>query len=302
MSSRKARLGVWCIEQAEGGPCGVLAAVQAFMLYELLYVQRKRILPNVSAAQAKSALAAALGRMLDQCASQAALESGNAKTFVVARKDASAHGSDFGAYTLHEFGSLADTIAQFSTRAQITTLEVVLSLIYSRGGIDAVKSDFDETAAALIGIHSYGTQELVNLCIFGRAHSQCIDGSLDDIGVRGAPHQTLVGFLTLHEHYGNVQVGQYMKEPKVPIWVVCSESHYSVMFELDAADINNDRSDTSVVHLWYYDGLARQDDVIEFTVDCNGDVTDESDAPLENVIRTRWPGALIDWNGAERLL
>lgn len=36
--------------------------------------------------------------------------------------------------------------------------------------------------------------------------------------------------LTLFENYGNVQCGAHFKEPRLPVWVVCSESHYSVLF------------------------------------------------------------------------
>jgi hypothetical protein len=36
--------------------------------------------------------------------------------------------------------------------------------------------------------------------------------------------------LTLFENYGNVQCGEHFKAPLMPLWVLCSESHYSVLF------------------------------------------------------------------------
>ena len=63
-----------------------------------------------------------------------------------------------------------------------------------------------------------------------------------------------IGFLTLFEHYKSIEVGRFFKNPRYPVWVVCSErygcglmkdrslpeqrllcSHYSVLFGLDPA-------------------------------------------------------------------
>ena len=55
--------------------------------------------------------------------------------------------------------------------------------------------------------------------------------------------------------------------------------------------------------------LARQDEVLKLTVDTNPDppLTDaqansKDNPPLDLCIRTRWKGALVDWNGSEALL
>lgn len=128
---------------------------------------------------------------------------------------------------------------------------VVYSALLTRGQevADGVVSDMDSglgAAGTLIGAHNYATQELVNLLLTGRAHSNVFDGSrtLDDeapqataasgqessLLLRGIPHRSDVGFLTLFEAFDYVRVGSYYKTPRVPIWVVCSESHYSVLF------------------------------------------------------------------------
>lgn len=54
-----------------------------------------------------------------------------------------------------------------------------------------------------------------------------------------------------------------MKNPAYPIWIVCSESHFSVLFsqDLELADLHK-----NVFDLYYYDGLAQQDDEIKLTV------------------------------------
>ncbi len=46
----------------------------------------------------------------------------------------------------------------------------------------------------------------------------------------GIPRRGGVGCLTLYEHYGYVSCGDNFKSPEHPIWVVCSESHYSCFF------------------------------------------------------------------------
>ncbi|CAN0425080.1 unnamed protein product, partial [Laminaria digitata] len=158
-------------------------------------------------------------------------------------------------------------------------------------------------------------------------------------------------------------VGDRLKTPEVPVWVVCSESHYSVLFSLDpslttpppaddegageGSDNNIESSpgdsggggerggeledgegagDSGVgaraggggvsgrFDLEYYDGLGRQDEVICLTVDQRlgghgpppPTAEDEANgalvAPLDLVIRTRWPAATVDWNGLDPIL
>lgn len=66
-----------------------------------------------------------------------------------------------------------------------------------------------------------------------------------------------VGLLTLFEWYQYVEVGSNLKSPELPIWVVCSESHFTVLFAAGTA-----ASDTAAIQppfdLLFYDGLANQ--------------------------------------------
>lgn len=43
-----------------------------------------------------------------------------------------------------------------------------------------------------------------------------------------------VGFLMLFEWYLNAEVGDFLKNPECPVWVICSESHYTVLFTDEA--------------------------------------------------------------------
>ena len=94
----------------------------------------------------------------------------------------------------------------------------------------------DSLDNSLIGPHGHCTQETVNLILTGRAASNCFDGDqiLDkNLKLKGIAKKSEFGFLTLFEHYKYLQVGSYLKNPILPIWVICKEYHYSVVFAKD---------------------------------------------------------------------
>ena len=164
----------------------------------------------------------------------------------------------------------------------------VILLIYSAVLSRGLRETRDDMASVLgetpqmMGRHDYASQELVNLLLVGGAFSQVFDGEKrlegqreeDTVLLRGIPKRARVGFLTLFEHYGYVEVGKRLKSPIVPIWVVCSESHYSVLFSA-ADDSNRHDDDKEILRLFYYDQLANQDETIHLTVHLNAGVKDE---------------------------
>lgn len=76
----------------------------------------------------------------------------------------------------------------------------------------------------------------------------------EDLILKGIPEQSEIGYLTLYESYGYFEVGSYYKTPKLPIWIVCSESHYSLLFTLD---FNQTKGKDLQLDLIYYDELAK---------------------------------------------
>lgn len=62
-----------------------------------------------------------------------------------------------------------------------------------------------------------------------------------------------------------VQVGCFLKTPRFPIWVVCSESHFSVLFSLQPELLRDWRTER-LFDLYYYDGLAHQQEQIRLTI------------------------------------
>ncbi|KAK3739574.1 hypothetical protein QZH41_018315 [Actinostola sp. cb2023] len=169
------------------------------------------------------------------------------------------------------------------------------------------------------------SQEMVNLITTGRATSNAFDYTIElDSGgpnvvlLKGLERQSEVGLLSLFEHYGSCQVGEYYKTPKYPIWVICSESHFSVMFSTERLLLENWERKKKF-DVYYYDGLSRQDEEIRLTIgmykrkqmlqcivfpnmksyhlalyltDTSLECADSQDGdlipPLEHVIRTRW--------------
>ena len=125
----------------------------------------------------------------------------------------------------------------------------------------------DEPTNKIMGQHGYCTQEMVNLLLCGKAFSNVFNDHvyLDTLKLKGPEKRNEIGFLSLFEHYKSCEVGSYYKTPKYPIWVVCSESHFSVMFALKK-EILSDWKAENKFDLYYYDGLARQDEQIKLTI------------------------------------
>ncbi|XP_073404316.1 probable ubiquitin carboxyl-terminal hydrolase MINDY-4 isoform X4 [Dendrobates tinctorius] len=61
------------------------------------------------------------------------------------------------------------------------------------------------------------------------------------------------------------KIGSYLKTPKYPIWVVCSKSHFSVLFCLKKELISDWKAERKF-DLHYYDELANQQEEIHLPV------------------------------------
>ena len=137
----------------------------------------------------------------------------------------------------------------------------------------------------LIGGHNYANQELVNLLLSGRARSNIFDGvkDMDGLTLRGISGKPLCGFLTYFEHFGYVSAGELYKKPDVNVWVICSESHYTVLFTMEKKE---DLDQKMVLELYFYDELASQENLYHLTVSRTKSVIDRSDIvpPLDDVI------------------
>ncbi|KAA0184203.1 hypothetical protein HAZT_HAZT003649 [Hyalella azteca] len=83
-----------------------------------------------------------------------------------------------------------------------------------------------------------------------------------------------------------------------------NESHYTCLFCRNPAITSDDPPDTSF-DMYYYDGLALQEDEIRLTIKLGSDEGCSSTTlvpPLEHCIRTKWPSATVDWHSTDPLL
>ncbi|XP_047418022.1 probable ubiquitin carboxyl-terminal hydrolase MINDY-4 isoform X1 [Sciurus carolinensis] len=310
------------IVQNKGGPCGVLAAVQGCVLQKLLFegesgADRARQL-QPSDAHRTRCLALAIADIL--------WRAGDRRRAVVALASGTEQFSPTGKYkadgvletlTLHSLTCYEElvTFLQYSVHqfqaGPYGCVLLTLSAILSRS-LELVRQDFDVPTTHLIGAHGYCTQELVNLLLTGRAVSNVFNDVVElDSGngnitlLRGIAARSDVGFLSLFEHYNVCQVGCFLKTPRFPIWVVCSESHFSVLFSLQM-ELLSDWKSERLFDLYYYDGLANQQEQIRLTIDTTQTIPEDSlddfVPPLELCIRTKWKGASVNWNGSEPIL
>jgi len=317
--------------QNKGGPCGVLAVVQAYVLKYLLFNAVDWEHPTKEEQQ--SALVSAVTEIVWQ--------SGPNGSCVLALHTTVPHPEGYSLqaagvkldgcfdkmqlFTVTTQRELEDLVqkhlAKFCTPCGFGVAMLLLSVIISRGVNTkmetSVLGDVDTAMGgeiALIGSHNYATQELVNLFLVGVASSNVFDGDKyigesksECVKLRGIHSRSDIGFLTLFEHFEYMEVGTHLKSPMFPIWVICSESHYSVLFSDDKDVV---KQEDFAFDLIYYDPLGCQDEVYRLTVNpdparpvekCLNEKTSLI-PPLENCIRTKWPGATVDWNGSEKLL
>lgn len=311
------------IVQKKGGPCGVLAAIQAYVLLEMLFGENK-LMPcknlEPSPEDCRNALAAALSRMF--------WHAGDQKTATVALSSGTSHfigGNQckpdrlVETLMLYKFSAFTDlnafikkNIILFEAEGSSGAILALYSIVLSRT-VEKIRSEMDESNGKLLGAYGYCSQEMVNLFVIGQAVSNVfndrmeLDGGAGIVTVlRGIPHRSNIGYLSLFEHYGNCQVGSYYKTPKYPIWIVCSESHFSVLFSLKLELVSDWRAERRF-DLYYYDGLARQQESIKLTIDTtNPEFKAPSDddlvPPLDKCIRTKWSDADVNWNSTEPLL
>ncbi|KAK0070261.1 protein FAM188B [Biomphalaria pfeifferi] len=312
--------------QKKGGPCGVLAAIQANFLQELLFGENRlpHVFKNPSRTDRSKLLAIALSHIF--------WRAGNMSSAVVTLPSETTHlinSSKFkqdgiterlSVFTFSSFTTLSDfmiqSISEFESEGSPGVVLTMYSAILSRK-VHLTRADFDDPDhSTLIGNHGYCTQELVNLLLTGQAVSNVFNdikqldgcGIGDTIILKGLSKRSDLGFLTLLEHYQSCEVGTFYKTPKNPIWVICSESHFSVMFATKQELVSDWRAER-IFDLYYYDGLANQQEEIRLTINTlnpsfkapKGN-EDELVPPLEHCIRTKWTDAEIDWNGSEPIL
>uniref|UniRef100_A0A7S2JUK8 ubiquitinyl hydrolase 1 n=1 Tax=Leptocylindrus danicus TaxID=163516 RepID=A0A7S2JUK8_9STRA len=119
------------------------------------------------------------------------------------------------------------------------------SMVETRG-YEKLKEDFDSPFDTTLTSHfGHTTQELLNLALTGCAVSNPFNGTInlgEGMVCRGVGRRNKVGYLSQLEKLRYCQVGGYLKCPIFPVWVVGSESHFSVLFGVDGSSQASSRT------------------------------------------------------------
>ncbi|KAE9239173.1 hypothetical protein PF004_g8077, partial [Phytophthora fragariae] len=227
--------------QGHGGPCGVLAAVQAELLRRFLFVRHRETLGGDSDLQQlmthdrlaedeaarRQLLAEAMASLLIQCAG-----GDRALVRVVVAQDTEKQPHSYRESTVQVAASQAledappqelVALLQHEMPAFCSPLGVInftFSVLRTKG-VEAVREEMDDPENNLTGALGHCTQELLNLLLTGKAVSNVFDGSvpMGDSGLllHGVPQRARIGYLTQLEAVCYCQVGSYYKSPQFPV-------------------------------------------------------------------------------------
>ncbi|XP_040896466.1 probable ubiquitin carboxyl-terminal hydrolase MINDY-4 isoform X2 [Toxotes jaculatrix] len=207
------------IVQKKGGPCGVLASVQAFVLKKLLFentessnagLQRLRPSSNTRRKCLVLAVAEILWRAGEEKQAKIAIISGRNHFTPAGQYKSEGVLEKITCLTVHSIKDLQLLLEQHIEQFETGVLGCILltiSAVLSRS-IEKVRQDMDVPTTTLIGAHGYCTQELVNLMLCGRAVSNVFDNDMElDSGngnitlLKGIEGPCDIGLLSLFEHY-----------------------------------------------------------------------------------------------------
>jgi hypothetical protein len=227
------------LRQSRGGPCGVFAAVQAFMLKGMLFEnggESERQHPLQATDEVREAT---LVGSLSEILWNARPSPSSGVSVISCPPGATTLATKASHFTVHSGLGALDEVRRIvreklkSFQSETGVVLFMFSLVATRT-IDQVKEDMDDSENYLTAQFGHCAQELVNLLLCGYASSQVHDGevALGDSGLvlRGVSRTPAVGYLSLLESLRYCTVGEYYKTPAFPIWIVASESHFTILF------------------------------------------------------------------------
>ena len=186
------------LRQGNGGPCGILAAVQAEILKCALFSNSLdnigvTSLPSPSSSEVQKMFASACSAILSRAAEG---RSNSAEVCVIDCPSLSlSPTSPSSQLVVHRLQSgsevtrfILDRLELFSSN--IGCITFLISLMLSRG-LERVAQDMDIASNTLIGPYGHCAQELLNLLLTGAANSNIMDGNISMNGT-----VTFIGWAT----------------------------------------------------------------------------------------------------------
>ncbi|KAG7187895.1 hypothetical protein KM043_013864 [Ampulex compressa] len=248
--------------QTEGGPCAVIAPIQAFILKQLLSEGDSSTWRSVKPEKCNRLLIRAMCEItaqstdgqspryfiiyLNDLNADKETRSMDESVESVIREDRDAVGtqSDYESFhsqlRIFSTNNLDDVEDFFLDRIDLLKKRYgILMFLYTvicTRGVSVIRSEISDPSEPMIdSTYGYGSQSLINLMLTGRAVSHVWDHDQDIGGLklRGIDKQNRVGFLALLEHLRYCEVGTFLKSPSNPVWVIGSETHLSVLFSTE---------------------------------------------------------------------
>ncbi|XP_062841472.1 ubiquitin carboxyl-terminal hydrolase MINDY-3 [Trichomycterus rosablanca] len=254
------------LEQFEGGPCAVIAPVQAFLLKNILFNTESLTWRNISEEEQRVALCSALAEILElSCTGKTHFclatwahvkatdentgipdhntEPESSQTTHTQQQPSALAAEELGFERFHSMvhKKTLKTVAELKQtilflydtwKNKFGVLLFLYSVILTKG-IENIKNEIEDTSEPFIDpVYGHGSQSLINMLVTGHAVSNVWDGDRECSGMmlHGIHEQATVGFLTLMESLRYCKVGSFLKSPKYPIWILGSETHLSVFF------------------------------------------------------------------------
>ncbi|PFX20022.1 Protein FAM188A [Stylophora pistillata] len=237
--------------QEQGGPCAIIASVQAFILKNILFVEETPAPDNwrqLTDEQARQLLVCSLCEMLNNVKTEkftlvflrdhlvftSCMTAEKTDTESEERASSNSPEGVKNAVQCHASEDVAQVVNK-----NIAMLEGrfgVLLFLYSvllTKGLENIKSEMEDVGEPLVDeSFGHGSQTLINLMLAGYRVSNVWDSSrtLSGLELRGIPKQSSIGFLTLLEAHRYCEVGNFLKSPMYPIWLLASETHLTVFF------------------------------------------------------------------------
>ncbi|EAR87362.1 hypothetical protein TTHERM_00058740 (macronuclear) [Tetrahymena thermophila SB210] len=309
---------IFGLVQREGGPCGVIAVVQAYYIkYILLQSKIDESLMKKRNVQ-ENCLLAALAEIIYKCRIILSKNNYQVKFVIAKQQNTSTFKScdigDCQVINLYvsKFEDLFNQLRELKEELIGNYNNGIINFLYSvliTKGVDNIVNSMDVKYNSLIGNHGHATQELVNLLITGESTSNCFDGvkELGQMKLFGIKKRQQIGFLSALECDSLIEVGKNYKEPYLPIWVICKENHYTILFAKDSRIIHNslwDKFDLifydqlSEKGSFYYKITIEKDNMLRnnrFTRNSN-DILEIISKSTQNILNVKWGSdILISW-------
>lgn len=241
--------------QDAGGPCAVLAPLQAFLVKRCL----EHKIPNLSLLgqdTVRGLLIEAICEVLDQCRQKDSnkplvltrvsrdvadiLEEQEESACKRPRQELELVDVDtlhtcLTVQSFHNVKTLATFLEEQWNELMGTKYDVIsflYSVVLTKGPHKIISERGDADEALIDPLHGHGSQSLINLVITGSATQNVFDGTKDLCGLQleGIQQQATIGFLSYLECLRYLEVGRHLKCPVWPVWVLGSETHLTVVY------------------------------------------------------------------------